>query len=207
MPANLLIHEEISAPQSPERWFFALLPDEPLRAAIEVQARALRQSQHAAGRALNPQRYHLTLRYLGQYSAAPAWLEPAARAAAAQVRVSEFVWALDRAGSFEKSRVWWLGVDQLSPALAEMREALDRELLATGAPWPADRDGFHPHVTVQREVRVPMAAPITPLSWRVREFVLIRSRPQQPYEVITRWPCRGAESTTPEWSAHPGARN
>lgn len=158
---------------------------------------ALRQTHHPAGRALDPQRYHLTLRYLGQYSPVLTWLEAAACAAAAQARVTEFIWALDCAGSFARSRVWWLGASRLPPGLAGLRDALDRALLTTGAPWPKDRDDFHPHVTVQREVSEALAKPITPLSWQVREFVLIRSRPQQPYHVIARWPCLPPQSTTP----------
>ena len=186
-----------AVPHSPERWFFALLPDEPLRAAIAAQAVALRDSHRPAGRALNPERYHLTLRYLGLFSPTPDWLEAAACMAAAQVRVGQFCWALDCAGSFENSRVWWLGTRRRSAALMGLRETLDRALLATGAPWSTDRQGFHPHVTVQREVRAPLAESITPLPWEVREFVLIRSRPPRPYEVIARWPCLGPESTAP----------
>ena len=49
---------------------------------------------------------------------------------------------------------------------------------------------FVPHLTVQRDVRRHIApAPVPPLAWPVREFVLIDSDPGRgtPYEVVGRW--------------------
>lgn len=172
------------------RLFFALWPGEGVRASLSAAAGGLRSAHPVRGRWLAPQRYHLTLRFLGDCDGAR---ESAALRAGAMVRAAGFDLAIDRAGSFGgRSIPWWLGCGQLPPALRGLADALDAALRLTGLgvqPGPA----FVPHVTVLRDAQARLPdLPIAPVSWPVRDFVLVHSVPgsQSGYHVLARWPLR-----------------
>ena len=77
------------------RLFFALWPDEALRPRI-AQAAASIVSEHApGGRALKPDKYHVTLQFLGDFRPLPPSLVDSAKAAAAAVRSPAFELSLD----------------------------------------------------------------------------------------------------------------
>lgn len=168
------------------RLFFALWPDERLRERMFDAARKL---PHAGPRAyrVKPDRYHITLLFLGE--ADGATLERA-RDAADTVRAAPFELTVDRAGSFPRARVWWLGCSTPSPALIRLWQGLHEAADRAGLSYDAER--MTPHVTVTRETREAFAPkPIAPIHWRVREFALINSvlSPKTSYyEVLGRWP-------------------
>ncbi|MDQ2702802.1 MAG: RNA 2',3'-cyclic phosphodiesterase [Pseudomonadota bacterium] len=171
--------------QALQRLFFALLPDTALRARIAETAANLERSRGSGGRLLKPERYHLTLQFLGDFQPLPPALVAAARAAGDATPMQAFDLVLDHAGSFPGSRVWWLG-GQPSDALQALWEGLGTQLLRAGA--RPQRGAFTPHVTLVRDARrqiEPMA--IDPLHWRVGGFALVESRPGQPYDILQRW--------------------
>ncbi|MBI5691670.1 MAG: RNA 2',3'-cyclic phosphodiesterase [Verrucomicrobia bacterium] len=95
-----------------------------------------------------PTQLHLTLRFLGDVSAA-CLDDLVARLAA--VRVAPFVLPLEGLGTFPPNRpprVAWLGVGAGHPRLFQLRQRLDDALLASGL--PLDVRTFHPHVTLAR---------------------------------------------------------
>jgi RNA 2',3'-cyclic 3'-phosphodiesterase len=120
----------------------------------------------------------------------PASLVDDACAAAAAVRSPAFELVLDEVGSFRGADVWWLGSQHAPDALRALFEALGHALAKQRVPVKSAAS-FVPHLTVQRDVRKHIRpTPVPPLTWPVREFVLIDSQPGRgtPYEVIGRWP-------------------
>lgn len=183
----------------PNRLFFALWPGDAVRAAAAEAARTLRMRMQPGGYLSRPERYHLTLLFLGDV--VPAREQAAAIEAAGRVRAAPFGLQLDHAGSFRNRHIpWWLGVREPPPQLNQLyeklREAMRRAEVAT------DRMRFAPHLTVLRDARLPLPqTPITPIDWKVDEFVLVRSRldlnPVE-YELLGRWPLTGDSGEPPQ---------
>lgn len=161
------------------RLFVAAAIPEPVREAL---AEALRSAlpRGLPGRAVRPESWHFTLRFLGDTSHAEA---------AALLRELEAAelgppleLSLGGAGAFprpERARVIWLGVDRGADALRRLAAAV--EAAARRAGFPAERRPFAPHLTLSR-LRDP--APVGPLlaslprpalSLPVGEVVLYRS--------------------------------
>lgn len=67
--------------QELHRLFFALLPGLALRSEIAGAASGLERVHRSGGRLLQPERYHLTLNFLGDFQPLPPSLVAAARAA------------------------------------------------------------------------------------------------------------------------------
>lgn len=170
------------------RLFFALWPDDDLRDAIGERAQATRASCDLGGRPTTPGRYHLTLQFLGSFRPLPLAVIDKAIAAADGLRMPAFALQLDRAGSFERSRVWWLGC-AASPALQLLHDQLGAALAAVGL-RPRDASPYAPHMTLGRDPRQRLQAQaIDPLAWPVREFVLVDSAAgAAAYRIVRRWP-------------------
>ena len=172
------------------RLFFALWPGDALRDAIAAAAADLERAHAPGGRRSRAERYHLTLQFLGDFRPLPRSVLDAARVAADSVRLRAFDLALDHAGSFPGSRVWWLGAGETPAELRQLHEALGSALARSGVAIKPSVD-FIPHLTIQRNVNRPIA-PITiaKLRWPVREFVLVDSVPGgvSPYRIAGRWP-------------------
>jgi 2'-5' RNA ligase len=167
------------------RTFFALWPDERLRAQL-AQAAALIPPGAARAQRVRPERYHLTLAFLGTLEAAQI---ETARRAAAHVQAAPFRLTLDTIGHFAGPNVVWIGPRALCPGLAALKAALDRELLRYNL--PVESAPFQPHITCWRGVGEPPDAPPPHLDWPVREFVLVKSvfqAGQSHYKIVARWP-------------------
>lgn len=173
----------------PNRLFFALWPDEATRERAHQAAGDLQQRHRPGGYLIRPQRYHITLIFLGEDVAAEQ--EVAAQRAAATVRSEPFTLTLDRAGGFRNRKVpCWLGPQEPPVALAQLFLRLNAAL--GEASVTPQRATFVPHLTIIRDAKrtLPSTA-IEPIPWAVSEFVLIRSALQrQPpeYEVVERYP-------------------
>ncbi len=171
------------------RLFFALWPDDATRLRAHQAAGELQQRHRPGGYLIRPQRYHITLIFLGADVPAPD--EEAALAAAATVRGEPFTLTLDRAGGFRNRKVpCWLGPERPPAALEQLYRKLCAALDAAGV--TPERASFVPHLTVIRDARRTLpSTTIEPISWAIEEFVLIRSALQrQPpeYEVVARFP-------------------
>lgn len=170
------------------RLFFALSPRSDLRERVADTAAALEREHAPGGRRLKPERYHVTLQFLGDFHPVPERLVEDAQAAASSVRASAFELSLDCVGSFRGANVWWLGSQAVPDGLRTLWDSLGHALMQRRVPVKSS-GGFVPHLTIQRAVRRHLPpTPITPLSWRVDEFVLFDSRPGRPYDVLGRWP-------------------
>ncbi|HVT35680.1 MAG TPA: RNA 2',3'-cyclic phosphodiesterase [Nevskiaceae bacterium] len=174
----------------PNRLFFALVPDPEVRAACAAAAREIKLKAQPSGALVPPERYHLTLLFLGSF--VTPLQEQALSEAAAALRQAPFSLLLDHASSFARERQvpWWLGPREASPAMLKLYGAL-RDAAHRAGITP-ERSRFAPHLTIVRDARHALAqTAIKPVEWRVREFVLIRSvldsTPPE-YRVIGRWP-------------------
>src|SRR5256885_12417108 len=107
------------------RLFFALWPDDAVRAGLERWSREM----HAlcGGRATPPGNLHVTLAFLG---AVEDERVTEVERAAGHVTARRFPLVLDRPGYWKKNRIAWAGASsiprELDAMVAELREALSR---------------------------------------------------------------------------------
>lgn len=167
------------------RLFFALWPGDDVRDALARAARGVDLFRDT-GRRVAPDKYHLTLHFVGNWSSRPDGIVDRARTAAASIAARGFHLVVDHAGAFRGARVGWLapsGNSGLDALWAQLRRALDD----AGVPRQA-HERFSPHITVLRDLRTPVPETgIAPISWPVDDFVLVHSH-DGGYEVIDRWP-------------------
>ncbi len=176
----------------PKRLFFALWPSEDVRAHVSKAADRLIDERGLTGYKTRPDRYHVTLHYLGDQVGAD--VESAVRKAAAKIKAPAFVLPLDQIGSFNKRAVpIWLGCHVMPAELKFLEQALRKSLkgLAVAAPRPR----FVPHLTILGNAtkRLPIRL-IDPIAMPVSEFVLIHSTitdASVEYQVIERYPLNG----------------
>lgn len=175
-------------PGGAHRLFFALWPEQHVRAALTAATDRLLQIHHADGRRLRPDRYHMTLQFLGDIPADQRE-EVVTRASDAAARVGSpaFDLVLDHAGGFPNARVWWLAPETPPDGLRSLWDGLGTALLRAGQKAKAS-PGFSPHLTILRDVgtRLP-TTPVDPVRWRIDRFVLIDSQPPKPYKVVGEW--------------------
>jgi len=178
-----------SRPGESHNLFFGLFPDAGVRGRIEDAAFRL-HGFAGKGRWIKPQRYHLTLLFLGAMAMLPADVVGRACAAAARVRVPAFDLVLDRVGCFRKRGIpWWLGCSEMPVGLKTLWDSLAAELRREGI-VPRDRQ-LTPHVTVLRDADAEIEpAPMEPVRWPVDGFRLVESRlaPSPEYVVRGDWP-------------------
>ena len=172
------------------RLFFALWPDAALRRRIATTVAGLERDTAPGGRRLNPDRYHLTLQFLGDFKPLRQSVLDAAIVAAGSIRLPPFDLVLDLAGSFPKAGVCWLGASSPPDALRQLWNGLGSALTSARV-QVRSAPTFSPHLTVLREVRKPLPpTPFEPVLWPVREFVLVDSvsGTHPAYRLLGRWP-------------------
>jgi 2'-5' RNA ligase len=168
------------------RLFFALWPDEQVRARLAQWSSALRAL--CGGRPTRPENLHLTLAFLGSVEdARVAEVERASGEVAA--RASALV--LDQSGYWKHNRIAWAGAavvpEELEALVSDLRGALERSHIRF------DAKPFVPHVTLLRDARGSQALPaLDPIDWEMDGFVLVRSPAGRgrPYEVLKYWGLR-----------------
>jgi 2'-5' RNA ligase len=162
-----------------KRLFFALWPDEDIRAAIADAAATV--IQHAGQKAVPAANYHITLAFLGAVSAASlADIVQVARG----VRFLPFTLQLDRLGYWPRSQVEWLAPSSLPLQLPDLVDNLWNKLGAMG--FEHDARQYRPHVTLSRRAgAAPNNAQAHPVTWRASSFVLVESRPGKKHPIYT----------------------
>jgi RNA 2',3'-cyclic 3'-phosphodiesterase len=166
-----------------ERWFFAIWPDDAVRAAL---ASRLPELLADGVRPTHPSDFHLTLAFLGPL--APDVLGCAERAAD-RIHAAGFDLELDRVGHFARARVLWCAPaspPELLPALVS-----DLEARLSTCSIAADPRPYRPHITLARKVAAapPVSEWSRPIRWSVRELVLAAGYggPGPRYRVRRRW--------------------
>jgi len=160
------------------RLFFALRPDADALRAIEQQAQTLSGASLMRGKWLSPVKYHLTVRFLGDFREADDIVVRAADAAA-DMRSGTFQCAFDRIASFP-SRFKPPCVLRCTPdseaALQALAAELGRALARAGLGEYLETRPYLPHLTIAYgDLALPAALPIATICWNVDSFVLIDS--------------------------------
>ena len=151
------------------RLFFALWPDDAVRAGLACWSREL----HAlcGGRITPPEKLHVTLVFLGGVEdARVSEVERAADEVAAPLASL----VLDRPGYWKHNRIAWAGASLVPPELAALVSGL-REALAKSR-IGFDAKPFVSHVTLLRDAREPKGMPaLDPIPWKIDGFALVES--------------------------------
>ena len=171
----------------PQRWrtFCAVDLSEEARArAAEHAARLRREFAEVRASWEKPEKFHLTLKFLGELE--PRRVEDLRRAAErAAAGAAPFALTLGGPGAFPPrgdARVLWLGVRDDAGALAALQRRLEDECAADG--FPREPRSFHPHLTLAR-LREPaparalaaahLSAQLVPETFDVTELLVLRS--------------------------------
>jgi 2'-5' RNA ligase len=167
-----------------KRLFFALWPDDAVRAGLRAAQAAL---PPRGGRPVHAEDVHVTLIFLGDVELSRL---PCVLGAAAGVRGTAFELLVDRQGYWPRPRVAWCAPTAVPDALVALVQALSRALAGCG--FEPERRPYSPHITLYRKSGgVPDAALTRPVRWPCREFVLVESNPAREgprYVVLARWP-------------------
>ena len=168
----------------PQRLFFALWPDDAVRARLRAAQEAM---PRRGGRPVQVEDIHITLAFLGRVDAERrACMETAA----GRVQGKVFDLRVDRQGYWPRPRVAWCAPAETPEALRDLVWRLNRALALCG--YEPERRSYSPHVTLFRDSRaVPGGELACPVHWPCREFVLAASAnaavgPR--YQVLARWP-------------------
>ncbi len=171
------------------RLFFALWPNDEIRARIARVARTV--VPPCGGRPVPTSNHHITLEFVGNV---PEQTLDCLLACADAFSGQSFELTIDRAGSFNRTGIVWLGPSNVPPALTRLYEHLHLGVARCGL-HPEDRP-FRPHITLLRKARRgPAADPFEPIAWAVQGFVLVESVTSEGsrYQVLKHWPLREGE--------------
>jgi RNA 2',3'-cyclic 3'-phosphodiesterase len=170
-PESPSMRERPPAGGGTARLFLALWPDDTLRQALHGWCAAWRWPASVA--LVPPERFHLTLHFLGDL---PAGRLPELAQGLA-VPCAPF------ALSFGQGALWPHGIAVLQPdepgavpPLAQLHDALRQAL--TRLALPAENRAFRPHITLARHAQAAVPPTQGPaLRWQVNAYSLVRSWP------------------------------
>jgi RNA 2',3'-cyclic 3'-phosphodiesterase len=170
-----------------DRLFLAAVPDTATADRIAGMARRLKYAYGFTGKLTPPDRLHVSLFFLGGL---PDDMVRAACAGLSDVRAPPFEIVFDRGVSFRSRascRPFVLVGDDGPSRLKSFRQMLSEALIRKGLRRRASTS-FTPHITLLYDVRGVDEHPVAPITWSVRDFVLIRS--EQGHTHLMRWPLR-----------------
>jgi 2'-5' RNA ligase len=174
--------------------FFAVRPTEAAADGIHCLAQGERLRHGMTGWPTPRERLHTSLNGLGGHREPPQRLIAKAVAACGTISAPPFVISFNRLGSWGRGggqRALVLRGDEGVAGAFALHEAIHRVLAEARLVHPRERD-FEPHLTLLRDrIEAPQAF-IEPVSWRVREFVLLDSiHGEGRHEVLGRWALAG----------------
>ena len=151
-----------------QRLFFALWPDEAVRARLNQAGEALLGKQLKRVPAAN---LHLTLAFAGT---ATTSVRQCLQAAAGNIRCPAFRLSIEHSGHWSRARIYWAGPAHMPPALRSLAGELQVALGACGL--QTETPPYQPHITLARKIeRAPDIARIAPIDWSIRHFSLVES--------------------------------
>jgi 2'-5' RNA ligase len=178
-----------------DRLFFGIFLDPGTAARVVQMLHRLCDDYGLRGRPLAADRLHITLNHLGDHTGVPQSIVAAAREAAANISDSSFDVTFDRVMSFKRGgdkRPFVLcGEGEGIAALMAFQQSLAMAMRKAGlGRWVGTR--FKPHMTLLYDDRLVGEQIVEPISWTVREFVLVHSLLRQTRHIpLGRWPLRG----------------
>lgn len=176
-----------------DRIFFACVPDDETAAHITTLAETIKTARKFEGTLIKPEHLHVTLFHLGDWQVLPAEIVALASKAAAEVRLAPFDVVFDRTESFRNTTGIYpfvLTGEKHIAAWTPLHNALGDALKRAGL-GGATKGQFTPHVTLLRDALRAPPSPVVPISWKVRDFVLIHSLLGKTTHIhLGRWPLR-----------------
>ena len=169
--------------QNRQRLFFALWPDDAVRAACSNVLKQAKKDHE--GRAVHLDNLHITLAFLGYVSDAQ---RECAEAVADSISMTPFNLCFDHVGWFKRPKVLWLGANETPDSLMQLVASLNQGL--RGCDIALDDRPFATHLTLMRKVKKFYEMNIEPIDWRVDQFCLVQSftHPEGvEYKVIKSW--------------------
>ena len=166
-----------------KRLFFALWPDDGVRARLLEQAGLLPIN---TGRRAAPENFHITLVFLGNVEEQDV---PVLTGAAEGIKIPGFPLQIDHCGWWKRAKVAWLAPAQTPEPLPELVRQLNHQARLAGL--PVEERDYNPHLTIARKLTRPLK-PCTfePIHWDVREFCLVESVTHEKgarYRVLRSW--------------------
>ncbi|MBS0538041.1 MAG: 2'-5' RNA ligase family protein [Proteobacteria bacterium] len=153
-----------------DRLFLAVVPPGDVAQRIGDLARRLKTGHELNGRPLETDHFHVTLCHLGDGVGLPADRVAMATERAAALTMPRFKVAFDRVMSFRNGAFVLCGEDGtigLEVLQQRLSDALDDS--------PRVARPFTPHVTLLRDSHIVPGHDIEPISWEVRDVVLVHS--------------------------------
>jgi RNA 2',3'-cyclic 3'-phosphodiesterase len=179
-------------PKPTDSVFFATFPPGDSASRIAELARHLRSGKGLKGTPRPTDHFHVSLHDLGTHTGLPKGLVAAAIEAAATVEVPPFDVTFDRVVSFrggKNGRPLVLQGGSLA-ALSAFHRSLGLALATTLHGYRPQRPS--PHITLLYDEQGGAELSVEPISWTVREFVLVHSFVGQTrYEALAQWPLLG----------------
>ena len=171
-PVQLSLGQEFDGSPT-RRLFLGIRPDAGASSGLTRLMAELRSGGIMLGRSVDPDRLHITLHHLGDFAdQIPPSLIPAVNVAMATVKMQPFEVVCDRVGGTKGP--FLLRASDGSPALKIFRQTLSAALIEAGLRRYID-PAFNPHVTLSYDFSDAPEHIIEPISWTVRQFVLIES--------------------------------
>jgi 2'-5' RNA ligase len=180
------------APRGADHLYFALVPEKRAAELINGSTLEVGRALGLRGPPIPSERLHLSLHWLGD-TRSERLLAIADKAAGVVAGISPFDVSFDRVATFRSGRDHPLvllcgdGGRQLHALHMALAEAIRR-----AAPCEYEWVPFLPHITVLYDRRRVKERPVAPVSWTVRDFVLIHSFVGQARHVrLGQWPLTG----------------
>lgn len=189
-----LLDHPAEAPAETSRLFLATFLEDDAAADANHRAIGLRHGHALRGRTLGLKRLHVTLEFFGTYRRMPwGFVEQIVRALDG-FQFDAFDVAFDAAASFTDKPfnrplvlLGEVGVETLKAFQHRLSAALAEAGLCDG-PYP----DYRPHVTLLYDDRIVPPQRVAPVTWRVREFVLVQSVQGKTLHIpLARWRARG----------------
>ena len=168
------------------RLFFALWPDDDIRNNIDHRFSSAPQYT-SNGRILHRDNLHITLHFIGNVSHQSMLC---LQQAALSVDAKSFQLTLNHFDYFKKAKVFYMGLQELKPALTALHESLGDALSVCD--YKIESRVYNPHVTLMRKLlHAGELVKFAPIFWSVKDFVLVESISIESgvrYEVRQRYP-------------------
>jgi RNA 2',3'-cyclic 3'-phosphodiesterase len=178
------------APVATHKLFFALFPQDAECDRIQALATTL-QPAYPAARWIRPDRYHLTLHYLGESDQRrDDHIRDALRAVQGLPAAAPFAITLDHLRALGNPRrpALTLAASDIPAPMQAFWQTLQERLIRAGFHRHIGRS-FVPHLTLAYADPEPALEPVDPIVLRPAEFRLIHSVQGHPdYDVLGRWP-------------------
>ena len=163
---------------STDRLFLAIFPDHDTAGQLaELAAREC--ARHGLqGKPLSGERFHVTLFHLGDWAGLRHDVVAAATQAATRAKAAPFDVSFDQIASFRGGREklpFVLKAESVGNAELRAFHVTLGGLLREAGLGQGTAASFEPHVTLAYDARVIATEAVAPISWRVREFVLVHS--------------------------------